>query len=409
MIFQEKLQKYAELAVRTGLNVQPGQEILVQCAVDNAEFGRMAVRACYEAGAKRVFVRWRDDPVSRLHYECQTEESLAAEPEWSAAAPNYIARQRGGILNILSSDPEAFRGIESAKLLASTKRAHELTKEFDEVRDKNELQWSIVAVPSEAWAKKMFPELPTGEAIERLWAAIFTACRMDEADPVAAWRKHGETLAAKGQWLNAQKFTKLRYQNSLGTDFTVGLPEGHIWMGGGDRTAQGVDYFPNMPTEEVFTMPHADRADGVVKSALPLSYQGSLISDFSLTFADGRVVDSTAKEGGEALARLLETDEGSRHLGEVALVPYHSPISNLGVLFYNTLFDENASCHLALGTCYPNTLEGGVELSKEELRQKGGNDSINHVDFMIGTKDLTVIGVKADGSEVPVFVNGDWA
>ena len=409
MTFEEKLQKYAELSVRTGVNVQPGQEILVQCAIDNAKFGRMVVKACYEAGAKAVYLRWKDDATARLHYEYQTVETLENEPEWSAAGHNYIAQKRGGIINILSSDPEAFKGVESAKLLASTKRMHELTKEFEAVMDKNELQWNIVAVPSEPWAKKMFPNLPAAEAVEKLWEAIFATCRMDEADPVAAWRAHGEKLVAKAKWLNEQKFVKLRYQNSLGTDFTVGLPEGHIWAGGGDRTEQGVDYFPNMPTEEVFTMPHADQADGVVKSALPLSYQGTLIDRFSLTFAGGKVVDYAAEEGFEALKRLLETDEGSLHLGEVALVPYDSPISNLGILFYNTLFDENASCHLALGACYPNTLAGGVELTKEELRQKGGNDSINHVDFMVGTKDLSITGVKADGTEVPVFVNGNFA
>lgn len=405
---QKQLQKYAELAVKTGVHLKEGQELVVQCSVDNADFCRMVVKCAYDAGASDVYVRWKDDPTARMRYEYTDISYFENPPEWASASYNYYARRHAGIINILSSDPEAFKGVDSAKILAATKASHEATREFDEIMDKNELQWNIVAVPSPSWAKKVFPDLPEEEAVEKLWAAIFTACRMNEENPVKAWETHSKTLAEKSAFLNQKQFVSLHYSNSLGTDFTVGLPKNHIWMGGGDRTVSGRDYFPNMPTEEVFTMPHMEQADGVVKSALPLSFQGSLIQNFSLTFQNGKVVDFSAEEGYDTLKRILDTDEGSRHLGEVALVPYDSPISNMKILFYNTLFDENASCHLALGACYPNTVKGGETLSKEELKQLGGNDSINHVDFMIGTADLRIVGREKDGTETIIFENGNW-
>lgn len=409
MNFDQKLKKYAELTVRTGANVQLGQELILQCSVENAAFGRMVAESAYEAGAKVVWMAWNDDRTARLNYDYSPLEVFENPPEFVTGRYNYCAKVNGALINILSRDPEIFKGVESAKLLAATKAQHEATKEFDAAMDRNELQWNIVAVPSVSWARKVFPGLPDEEAVEKLWEAIFKAVRLDEEDPVAAWQTHSRTLSDKAAFLNEQQFESLHYTNSIGTDFTVGLVKGHIWAGGSGKSASGVEYFPNMPTEEVFTMPHLSQAEGRVVSSMPLSYQGTLIRDFSLTFKEGKVTDFTAKEGREALELLLNTDEGSRHLGEVALVPHHSPISDMGILFYNTLFDENASCHLALGACYPDTLQGGTELSKEELKQKGGNDSINHVDFMVGTADLKITGKRSDGSEVVVFENGNWA
>ena len=409
MDLKKKMKQYAELVVRTGVNVQPGQEVLVMCTTENADFCRMLVKEAYQAGAKSVFVRWKDDKISRLHYDYMTEETLAQSPAWELEVMNHIARNRGALISVVSSNPEMLKGVDTAKLMASNKRSHELTKEFDDTMDKNEINWNIVAVPGKAWAKKVFPDSKGKDAIEKLWDAILHVVRMDKDDPVAAWQSHGEKLTKKAEWLTSKEFVKLHYTNSLGTDFTVGLVERHIWVGGGDQTVQGTRFYANMPTEEVFTMPHADQADGIVKSAIPLSYQGTLITDFSLTFKGGKVVDFTAEEGYDALKCLLDTDEGSRHLGEVALVPYDSPISNLGILFYSTLFDENASCHLALGACYPDTIQEGETLGKEALRQLGGNDSINHVDFMVGTKDLKIVGTELDGTETVIFVDGNWA
>lgn len=409
MELKEKMKRYARLAVRTGANVQPGQDVLIQCAVENAPFCRMVVKEAYKAGAREVFVRWKDDAISRMGFDYMDVSRFAEAEPWQMEVFNQVARSRGAMISIVSGDPRALNGVAPEKLMAFTRRSRELRREYDDVTDKNELQWNVIAAPGKAWAKTMFEGRPAKEAVQLLWEAIFRAVRMDEEKPRRAWKKHGEKLHKRAEWLNEKRFVKLRYTNSLGTDFTVGLAPGHIWQGGGDRTAQGIDYFPNMPTEEVFTMPHADQADGVVCSAMPLSYQGNLIRDFTLTFREGKVADYSAAEGYEALKALLETDEGSLHLGEVALVPYDSPISQSGLLFYSTLFDENASCHLALGACYPNTVRGGERMSKEELRSLGGNDSVNHVDFMIGTADMRIVGIGADGSETVVFENGSWA
>lgn len=409
MNLREKLEQYADLAVRTGVNIQKNQILVLRCPVEYADFARMIQKCAYEAGAKEVVVNWQDEKSARLRYDYAPLEVFENVPAWRASFFNDYAKQGAAFMSVLADDPEIFKGVSSEKLVASVKSSEKALKPYRECFNKSELQWNLFAVPNEAWAKKVFPNCPVEEAIEKLWDAIFKTVHIGTDDPIEAWKKHDKNLTEKCDILNKKQFAKLHYKNSIGTDFTVGMPKNHIWAGGGENNTKGVRFFPNMPTEEVFTAPDCRYAEGKVVSSMPLSYQGTLITNFSVTFKDGKVVDFTAEEGYEALERLLNTDEGSRRLGEVALVPYESPISNMGILFYNTLFDENAACHFAFGRCYPNTIKGGELLSKEELLKLGGNDSMNHVDFMIGTKDLTITGVEENGSETVIFNNGNWA
>ncbi len=409
MNFNEKLSQYADLAVRSGVNIQKDQILVLQCPVEYAEFARMISINAFKAGAKDVVLVWKDEKSARIRYDYAALEVFESVPEWRAALYNGYSKQGAAFLNVLAEDPEIFKGVSSDKLLAGVKASERDLKDYRDCFDKSELQWNLVAVPNEAWAKKVFPDLAVEKAIEKLWDAIFKAVRIGNGDPVELWTQHGDNLSKKSDILNEKQFNKLIYKNSLGTDFTVGMPKNHIWAGGGEKNTKGVFFFPNMPTEEVFTAPDCRYAEGKVVSSMPLSYQGTLITDFSLTFKDGKVIDFSAKEGYEALERLLNTDEGSRRLGEVALVPYDSAISNMNILFYNTLFDENASCHFAFGRCYPNTIKGGELLSKEALLELGGNYSMNHVDFMVGTSDLSIIGVEENGKETIIFKNGNWA
>ncbi|MCI8387187.1 MAG: aminopeptidase [Clostridiales bacterium] len=408
MSFNDKLREYASLTARNGVNVTKGKYVLLRCAIEAAEFGRMVEEECFKLGAKDVIVIYEDQRASRIRLDYADISEFENVPEWRAEQRNYYAREGCVCINIISEDPEIFAGAPSEKLMANSLAAHKAFKEFYDVMDKGGLRWTIVAYPNEAWATRVFPGLTPAKAVNKLWAAIFKTVRITRGDTFKKWEQHDRLLKRRAEKLNRERFTSLHYTNSLGTDFTVGLAEGHIWKGGSERCADGVDYFPNMPTEEIFTMPDCRRADGKVYSTLPLSYQGELIDNFWLEFKDGAVVGYGAKSGEHALKRLLDTDEGSKRLGEVALIPYDSPISNLGILFYNTLFDENASCHLALGECYPDTVENGAELSEEELAALGGNKSANHVDFMIGTPDLEITGIKADGSEIQIFSNGGF-
>ena len=408
MVSQKYLQEYARLTARNGVNVTKGKYVLINCALCAAEFGRMVMKECYDLGAKDVILLYNDEKAARIRYENADIEMFRTLPEWRAEQRNYYAREGCVCIHIIADDPEAFAGLDSAKLTASTLAAKKAFKPFYDIMDKGGIRWTIVAYPSVPWAKKVFPDVSEAKAIDKLWAAIFKTVRIGRGDTVEKWKKHDRLLKRRAKKLNDENFEYLVYRNSLGTDFRVGLAEGHIWKGGSEKCAEGVDYFPNMPTEEIFTMPDCRKAEGKVFSALPLSYQGELIDRFWLEFRDGKVVDCGAEKGLHALKRLLDTDEGSKSLGEVALIPYDSPISNLGILFYETLFDENASCHLALGECYPDTMKDGEKLTEEELLAKGGNRSANHVDFMIGTSDLSIVGIRHDGTEVKVFENGGF-
>lgn len=406
MISQAYLKEYARLTANNGVNVSEGKYVIINCALCAAEFGRMVMKECFELGAKDVILNYVDQDAQRLRYEHADLEVFKEYPEWKGESRNFYAREGCVCIHIIADDPEAFAGVDSEKLMANTLAAKKAFKPFYDIMDKGGIRWTIVAYPSLPWARKVFPNDTDAKAIDKLWAAILKTVRIGRGDTVKKWQKHDRVLKRRAAKLNKEKFEYLRYTNSLGTNFTVGLAEGHIWKGGSEKCSEGVDYFPNMPTEEVFTMPDCHKAEGKVFSALPLSYQSELIDGFWLEFHEGKVVDYGAKTGLHALKRLLDTDEGSKRLGEVALIPYDSPISNLGILFYETLFDENASCHLALGSCYPDTMKGGEKLTDEELLEKGGNDSANHVDFMIGTSDLDIVGIKKDGTEVNVFEKG---
>lgn len=408
MTFLEKQQQYAELLVKLGLHVQKGQELVIRCAAEAVGFARLVAKAAYEAGAREVITQFRDEVLTKLRYENSPLEVFETIPEWEGESMNYYAARGAAFLSIVSEDPEAMKGVDSAKMMARNKASHAAFKGYYDRMDKSELQWCVAAVPSAGWAKKVFPDKCEEDAVAALWDAIFTAVRVGK-DAEAKWREHSRSLRERSKLLNRKQFKELHYTNSLGTDFSVGLVDNHIWAGGSEDTASGVTFIANMPTEEIFTMPHCEKAEGVLKSALPLSHMGSMIKNFTLLFHEGKVIDFSAEEGEETLRMILETDEGSRRLGEVALIPYDSPISNTGVLFLNTLFDENASCHFALGRCYPNTMEGGELLPNDELRAKGGNDSMNHVDFMIGTADLTITGIDENGNETLLFKNGNWA
>ena len=407
--FEENLKKYAALVIQAGVNLQNGQELVIRAPIQSAEFVRLLAQEAYARGAKDVAVFWKDEQLTKLRYLHSPLEVFETMPSWQAEFNNSYARRGAAILTISADDPDLMRDVDPKKLIASVRAADQACKEFYDNLDNGNLAWNIISVPTPAWAKKVFPDCGEQEAQEKLWEAIFHAVRVDTPDPAEAWQQHSRLLHEKSQWLNSMQFTKLHYTNSLGTDLTVGLPEQHIWEGGGGSTNGGVSFFANMPTEEVFTAPHREMVDGIVYSAMPLNHNGSLIDQFSFTFQHGKVVDFTAKEGYEVLKQVLDTDEGSRYLGEAALVPYGSPISSMGILFYNTLFDENASCHLALGSAYPSCIQGGTALSKEELLARGLNDSANHIDFMIGTPDLCITGITKDGREIPIFQNGAWA
>ncbi len=405
--FENKLNEYARLTVYNGANVAPGQYVVINCPINAADFGKMIMKEAYKAGALEVILNYTDKEASKIVYENSPLSVFETVPEWRAEQRNYYARRGAAMIHIIADDPEAFAGIDPQKLLASTRSSHKAYEEYYKCVDRGDVRWTIVAHPCVKWAKKIFPELSDSQAVEKLWSAIFKTVRIGRGDTVKKWQHHDRVLKRRGNRLNKYNFDALHFTNSLGTDLTVGLIKDHIWLGGTSKTNDGRAYFANMPTEEIFTMPDANRVNGTVYASLPLSYQGRLIDKFSLTFKDGAVTDFDAEIGKEALAGLLDTDEGSRRLGEVALIPHDSPISNLGILFYNTLFDENASCHLALGDCYPETVKNGIGMDRKELLKKGGNESANHVDFMFGTADMNIDGIK-NGEAVPVFRNGNF-
>lgn len=407
--FEAHLEAYARLIVEAGCNLQPGQELYLTSSVETAAFARRITRIAYKRGARHVTVRYTDEQISRMHYDNCAIEVFETMPEWAALLNNSMARDGAAILSIISDDPEAMTGIDPAKAVANARAAHAACKEFYDALDFGRNVWCIAGAASPAWARKVFPDAPEQEAVERLWEAIFTTARADADDPIAAWEAHRNSFAARTALLNEQRFCTLRYRNAQGTDLTVGLPAKHLWNGGGDTTVGETPFFPNIPTEEIFTTPDRLRANGTVTSALPLVHNGTLIDNFSITFENGKVIDYAAEQGLDTLRSIIETDEGSCRLGEVALVPYDSPIRQTGILFYNTLYDENASCHLALGQGFPDCYEGGVGMDAEELLEAGVNKSAAHVDFMIGTEDLSIEGIRADGTVVPVFENGNWS
>lgn len=407
--FKVLLDKYADLCVRVGINIQKDQPLVITAPVEGAEFVRLLAKHAYEAGAKEVHVNWNDDELTRMKFEYAPMEVFENFPKWYADGMEDYAEKGAGFISISARDPYLLKGIDSKKIAANNKASSIGLKKFREYTMNDLNSWCVISIATKKWAKRVFPDVSDEEAVEKLWDAIFKALRVYEEDPVEAWKKHLKNIEDKVNFLNEKNFKKLYYKSSNGTDLEVELPEGHIWAGGGGKNSKGVYFVANMPTEEVFTLPHKYGVNGVVYSSKPLNYGGNLINNFSLTFKDGKVVDFTAEEGYDVLKDLLDLDEGAKRLGEVALVPYDSPISNSNIIFYNTLFDENASCHFALGKAYPTNLKGGPDMKEEELDKAGVNDSLTHVDFMVGTEDLSIIGETRDGEKVQVFENGNWA
>ncbi|MHA7965538.1 aminopeptidase [Paenibacillus sp. CAU 1782] len=402
------LEKYADLVVRTAVNIQPGQELWVNAPIHIPELVRLIVKRAYEVGAKHVHVEWRDEEVTKLMYNLAPDEAFQEYPSWRVQGMNEIAERGGAYLLIKSDDPELLKGVDPKRIADYSRISSAALVNWRKYTSSKRVSWSIVAAPSDNWAKLVFPELETADAVEALWEAIFKAVRVKLDDPVAAWEEHNNTLLAKRAYLNAKQYTKLHYR-APGTDLVIGLPKNHNWNGGISKNERGGTFNPNIPTEEVYTAPHKDGTNGVVSSTKPLSYQGNLIENFSLTFENGRVVDFKAEKGYDSLKEMIDLDGTSRYLGEAALVPHRSPISDANIIFFNTLFDENASNHLALGNAYPTCVEGGAAMSKEELEQAGLNQSFLHVDFMIGSAEMDIDGITEDGQVEPVFRKGNWA
>ncbi|GIP50606.1 Aminopeptidase 2 [compost metagenome] len=406
--FQTKLEKYAELAVKIGVNVQPGQNLIINATIDCAELVRLIVKQAYEAGARFVKVNWSDDVVTRLRYDMAAEDSFLDEPKWYAGEMLEFVENGAAVLHVISSDPDLLKGVSTERLTNHQKTYGKAMSKYREMQMSDKFSWSIVAVPSKVWADKVFPNLPEEQRVQALWEAIFRTVRLDQPDPIAAWQQHIDNLTQKSDYLNAKRYKKLHYK-APGTDLTIELPEGHLWVAAESLNAQGNTFLANLPTEEVFTAPHKTGVNGTVAATKPLSYRGTIIDRFSLTFENGRIVDYQAEVGADVLKQLVELDEGSHYLGEVALVPHNSPISQSGILFYNTLFDENASNHLAIGNAYAFNLDGGKSMSQDELSQRGLNSSLAHEDFMVGSAEMDIYGVTADGTEEQIFAKGNWA
>lgn len=409
MVKDSLLRKYARLIVRVGVNVQPEQEVEVYAAVDQTRLVHMVVAEAYAAGASAVRVEWQDEELIRQNYQHMSLRKLSRVLKWQREKMKQRVKDLPCQIHIVSDDPDGRKGVDVQKMMKANAARSKIFKPYRDEME-NKYQWVIVAASSEKWARKVFPEETTAQAVDHLWKMIFECVYLDEeSDPIENWKKHNERFIEKCAWLNAQHFTKLRYHSANGTDFEVGLIPTAQFMGGGEYSTQNIYYNPNMPTEEIYTSPMRGQAQGTLVATKPLSYQGHLIDGFSITFENGKVSEVHAKVGEELLQKMVQMDEGASYLGEVALVPKESPINRSNILFYETLFDENASCHVALGMGFSNVLLGFEKMNDKEFLEAGINDSIIHVDFMIGSPDLEIVGIKADGTEVPVFKNGTWA
>lgn len=408
MTFQEKLEQYAELAAKVGANVQEGQYLLINTSTETLDFTRLVVKKAYEAGAGRVHVNLTDDFVTRAFYDNASEEEINQYPSWIVEQREELIAKKGALLWIDAEDPDLLSGVDTERLAKQQKVGGEALKNYRKAVMNDDIAWSIVAVPSKKWAAKVFPDLREEEQIPALWDAIFASVRIGEGDVVALWREHIENLEKRATLLNEKAYAKLHYR-APGTDLTIELPKGHIWQSGSSKTPIGTPFIANMPTEEVFTLPAKYGVNGTVMNTKPLVFRGNVIDQFSLTFENGKIVNAKAEIGNDLLQQLISTDEGSAYLGEVALVPHESPISNSNLLYFNTLFDENASNHLAIGAAYPTCFKGGRDLTEEELEQNGINVSVTHEDFMIGSAEMDIDGILEDGTVEPLFRKGNWA
>lgn len=406
--FQKKLEKYAELAVKIGVNIQKGQKLVINGPVEAAEFVRMISKKAYEAGAKDVFVQWNDNELTLIKYLHAPEEALKEFPAWIANGYVEMAKEGAAFLSIALPNPDLLKSVNPERIALASKASSVAMEEFSSYTRSGKSSWSVVCIPSKEWAVKVFPTLEAEAAVEALWEKIFSVTRVNTENPVEAWDEHIANLKKRLDYLNNKKYKKLYYKSSV-TDINLELPAEHVWIGGGITDIKGTYFIPNIPTEEIFTMPLKSSVNGTVKSTMPLNVRGKVIDSFTLTFENGKIVDFTAENEYDTLKKLIETDEGSHYIGEVALVPVNSPISNSKVTFFNTLFDENASCHFAIGMAYPLCIKDGGNMNKEDLEKNGANTSLTHVDFMIGSEDMCIEGQTSEGTMEQIFKNGNWA
>lgn len=407
--FEILLEKYAHLIAKVGVNVQKKDTVVVYASVEQAQLARLVTKEAYRLGAAEVIVQWNDDEIQRDFLTHAADDRINQVPTYKVDEANAFAEKRVTRISIVSQDPDALLGVNTQRVATYQAARGKALQAVMEATQSNKLRWTVVAASSPAWAKKVFPELTSSdEQVDRLWDEIFKTTRIYTEDPIKAWQEHDAAMRQQAERLNQEQFSALHY-TAPGTDLVIGLPENHVWEGAGSFAADGNEFMANMPTEEVFTAPDRNRVDGYITSTKPLSYAGTTLNDMKFTFKDGKVVEFSAKDGTDVLASLLAIDEGAKHLGEVALVPDPSPISQSGITFFNTLFDENASNHLALGAAYPFSVAGGTEMTKDELAAAGLNSSQTHVDFMVGSAQMTIDGIRKDGSKVPIFRNGDWA
>ncbi len=401
------LREYAKLIVRCGVNVQKGQEVIIYADLDQPEFVKMVVEEAYKAKAKKVTVEWSFQPLEKIHVRYQSVKTLGTVTEWQKAKQEYMCQVIPCRIHIISEDPDGLKGMNMDKVTKARQMSYPILKPYRDRRENKE-QWCIAAVPGEAWAKKVFPGMRTSTAMEKLWEAILAASRVTE-DPMKAWEEHNANLKSRCDYMNSLKIRSLHYTADNGTDLTVGMIPQGMWRGGGDTSLQGIFFNPNIPTEECFISPMRGQAEGIVYSTKPLSYRGQLIDKFFMRFENGKVVETGAEQGAELLQTMVSMDEGAAYLGECALVPQHSPICESGILYYSTLFDENAACHLAVGMGFADTIDDFQNKTLEECRELGINDSMIHEDFMIGCDSMNIDAVCEDGSVVAIFRNGNWA
>ena len=404
---QTILRSYARLIARVGVNIQKGQDVLISCELDQPKFVELLVDECYKAGARKVKVEFNYQPLAKLHYRHCSVTTLSKVEEWEKARLQHYVDTLPCQIHLVSHDPDGLKGVNQEKMAKAGQKRYPIIRPYRDQME-NKYQWCIAAVPGAAWAKKLFPELPKGKAMEKLWEAILFTSRVTD-DPLAAWESHNKDLHDRCAYLNSLNIAELHYKGTNGTDLTVGMIPEAEFKGGGDTSLQGIYFNPNIPTEECFISPMRGKAEGVVYSSKPLSYQGQLIENFSLRFENGKAVEAHAEKNEELLKKMISMDEGAAYLGECALVPVKSPISESGLLFYNTLFDENAACHLAVGAGFADTIKNYEDKSLDECRALGINDSMIHVDFMIGYEGLDIDAVTRDGKTVPIFRKGNWA
>jgi aminopeptidase len=406
--FEQNLRKYAELAVKIGVNVQPGQRVMIQAGIDQAPLVRLIAASAYQAGARLVDVIWEDEQMQLIRFQHAPRDSFEEAPNWLPNAFLEYAQQGDARISIRGNDPDLLKD-QDPELVAQARKALNIKLQpFADLLMRSELNWLVISAPVPSWAAKVFPDLAPEQQVSRLWEMIFDVCRLKQHDPIGAWEQHISQLSARADYFNRKQYATLHYR-APGTDLRVGLPKNHVWKSARDTSTRGIVFVPNMPTEEIFTLPHKDQVSGVVTASKPLNYNGALIENFRLTFAEGRVVDVEAETGRDTLRGLIASDAGAARLGEVALVPHSSPIAQSGLLFYNTLFDENAASHFALGRAYRFTLKDGTTMPDDAFAAAGGNNSLVHVDFMVGSAAMDIDGLAEDGTAEPVMRAGEWA